>query len=480
MEERYALHLAITGASINALGELGASTATTELIGALYRTPELAMQVRRALVAAGPTAKTALEQVLLGKHAEIEALIRDRKLHRYCGDHGELPENQCTPLGLRDFYAALVLGDFHDPASATALLAALERPAAPAYFLDDLPGPVQHQAVFDALRKLGAPAAAAPLHALVTKRSTDLATKAMAASAYAFAARDRTGLRELGNIMSDNNENDDLRQQAASSYARLASQAGDIAPLLALAKKYLDASAKKRTEAERERKTKEAADADLEKERRKLDAMKDALLALTQDPNSTAEQITAETAKVKRADDDFKRAKKAHRDKTMPFRVADDAATAYLGFARLFQTHVARVEVAVRCKQDLACFADTLKLDGDGAARNVKQYIPDVDKWTADEKLGLFEANVDRAMLELGKGGAKAAAWTELLLAHVKTDNRMIRQAILLALPKVAPRPCPTCVTKLDEAIAAGEGKTTLRDLHLETMLLRIYFNAAK
>ena len=46
----------------------------------------------------------------------------------------------------------------------------------------------------------------------------------------------------------------------------------------------------------------------------------------------------------------------------------------------------------------------------------------------------------------------------------------------LLALPKVAKVPCGNCEAKLDAAIRAGEGKSTLGDLNLETTMLRNYF----
>src|SRR5205085_1021439 len=60
-----------------------------------------------------------------------------------------------------------------------------------------------------------------------------------------------------------------------------------------------------------------------------------------------------------------------------------------------------------------------------------------------------------------------------------KSDNRIIRQSILLALPKVATVPCNSCEAKLDAAIKAGEGKTTLGELNLETTMLRHYFSWA-
>ena len=53
------------------------------------------------------------------------------------------------------------------------------------------------------------------------------------------------------------------------------------------------------------------------------------------------------------------------------------------------------------------------------------------------------------------------------------------RQSILLALPKIARVPCANCETKLQVAIKAGEGKTTLGDLNLETTMMKNYFSWA-
>src|SRR6185503_9960549 len=48
-----------------------------------------------------------------------------------------------------------------------------------------------------------------------------------------------------------------------------------------------------------------------------------------------------------------------------------------------------------------------------------------------------------------------------------------------LALPKIASVPCNSCEQKLQKAIKAGEGKTTLGGLNFETMMLKYYFSWA-
>ena len=167
LEEKYGLFLGVTGASINALADLRVPSATKTLVLSMYRTPELFTQIRRALVASGPTAEAELRKILRGEHAEVEQLFKDKKLDRYCGDKNDAPPDQCQKVSAKDFYPAVVLGDFYDPASVPDLLVALDRPALPQYYADDQPsGSTQYNAVFDALRKIGAPAGADKVHAM--------------------------------------------------------------------------------------------------------------------------------------------------------------------------------------------------------------------------------------------------------------------------------------------------------------------------
>jgi chromosome segregation ATPase len=254
----------------------------------------------------------------------------------------------------------------------------------------------------------------------------------------------------------------------------------DIAILTKLADRYLEASAKKEKATEGKlKKDAEAADTKLSAVKQALDDAKTALLEVSKDTASTAAQIQAAAQTAKQREDDYKAARKLHKTQTEPYRQAVAAAKAYRGYARMFQTHIARISVALRCKQDLTCYANTLGQSVEKVAGNSAPYIKDIADWTNEEKLGLLEGEIERAMLELGKAGPKADAHTETLLDAAKSDNRLIRQSVLLALPKIAKVPCPTCIAKLDAAIQAGEGKTTLGDLNLETTMLRNYFEWA-
>jgi hypothetical protein len=497
--DKFELFLGVTGAAINALADLRAPQAAKTLVLAQYRTPELFTQIRRALVASGPDAKVELRKVLQGQNPEVEALFKQDKYAKYCGD--KKSSDQCLPVSAKDFYPATVLGDFYDPATVQDLLAVLKRPPVPAYYLpgegdaEDRAGPTQHVAVFDALGKIGGAEAAKPIydlwHGVKAPKKGDSAppefgTKVLAIVKYPFLARDQTGVDELAAIAADNGSDreaefhDQLRQAAAEAFARMSRDPKGISILQGLAKKYFDASAEKRKAADGKPKTEsDAADKVLEQKKKEVDELKVWLIKLTKDTTKSAEEIRDATKKVKDAELKLKGDKLKHREAVRPYKDLDNLAKAYKSFARLFEYHIARIQTGIRCGEKLDCYAETLKLKPEETKKFVAQYISDLDQWTKDELQQLLEGNVERAMLELGKRGQAASQYTDLLLDNAKSDNRIIRQSILLALPKIAKIPCQTCEAKLDIAIKAGEGKTALRELQLDTTMMRNYFSWA-
>lgn len=498
LEEKFGLFLGSTGAAINGLSELRASNAAKTLVLSMYRTPELFTQIRRALAASGPAARDELRKILRGESAEVNQLFKDKKLDKYCGDKNDAPPDQCQPVSAKEFYPAVVLGDFYDPEVVPDLLLVLDKTPYPQYYQDDQPsGSTQHNAVFDALRKIGASKGADKVkslwmaHASAAKpkkgqpapppEGPDLNTRILAIGAYPFLVRDGSGTKDLADIAADNKADDNLRTEAATAFARLSNNPDDIKVLNDLADKYFKAAEEKRKEgAGKPKAAADLADKELEKVKAKVDAAKIAVLKITNeaknDPKIPLSAVKAASEEQKKAEDEYKEAKKVHKTAVAPYKQSEAAEKAYKGYARMFQTHIARISVGIRCKQDINCFAGTLKETPEQAAKNSAAWIKDIKDWTKDEQLGLLEGEIERAMLELGKAGPKAAALTDTLLDAAKSDNRLIRQSILLALPKIAKVPCANCEAKLDAAIKAGEGKTTLGDLNLETTMLRNYF----
>ncbi|HEY4243385.1 MAG TPA: hypothetical protein VGM88_26415 [Kofleriaceae bacterium] len=491
-EEQYGLYLGIVGASINALADLRAPSATETLVLSLFRTPELFTQSRRALVATGPSAEDALRKVLRGEDPTVEQLFKDKRLGSYCGDKGD--STDCQQVSAHDFYPAVVLGDFYDPKSVPDLLAALNKPALPVYFQDDQPSPnTQYNAIFDSLRKIGAPdgvakvksiwegtpGPAAPKGAAPAPAAPDLNTRILAVGAYPFIVRDQNGVEDLGKIAADNKADDNLRQEAATAFARLAIDDKDIGILTGLAQKYFDARDKKRIEADKAKPDFDAAEKERAAQSKGVNDAKAKALRATHDNSLSPDQIRQATADAKKAEEDFKAYMTKYKASTLPYKSADGAAKAYEKYARMFESHVSRIEVAMRCKDDMKCYAAQLAVKPDDEAKNCARYIKDIADWKPDDKAMLVEGAVERAMLELGKRGPAASAYADTLLDNAKADDRIVRQSILLALPKIAKVPCANCETKLEAAIRSGEGKVGFQDLNLETTMMKNYFSWA-
>lgn len=493
--EKYTLFIKMTGAAVLALGDLRAPQAAKPLVIAMYRVTPLFAQIRRALVASGPSAKDELRKILSGQHPDVERLFQQKQYKYYCGDKGDTPENDCQEVSLKDAYAAIVLGDFFDPATVPDLLAVLKRPSRPAFYEDEQPLPLtQHKAVFEALGKIGSPAAAKDLYALwkgvkAPKKGDngppDFESKLLAIRTYPYVATESTGLDELAAIAADNggdrnaNYHDPLRQASAEAFARMSRDPKGISILQGLATKYATESTKKRKEADGKKADKAAADKVYAEQRKAVDQAKLQLQKIANDKTQDAATIRAETNKVKDAESQLAEHKKKHRKAIAPYQQLDDQAKAYHGFSRMFEEHIARIQTGIRCKDDLKCYADTLKMKPEDTKQYLKAYISDIDTYTKEEQLGLLEGNIERAMLEIGKQGQKASKYTEDLLDAVKSDNRIIRQSIQLALPKIAAIPCANCEAKLDAAIKAGEGKVALKELQIETTMMRNYFSWA-
>ena len=340
LEEKYGLFLGVTGAAINALADLQSPAAVKPLVLSMYRTPELFTQIRRALVASGPTAEDELRKILRDQSPEVTQLFKDKHYDKYCGDRNDAPPDQCQPVSAKDFYPAVVVGDFYDPKSVPDLLVALNRPAYPQYYSDDQPsGSTQYNAIFDALRKIGSPDAADKVRSMwmggkapapakgkgkkgapapePAAGAPDLMTRILAVDCYPFVTHDDTGVTELGKIAADNAADDNLRTEAATAFARLSHSAGDIKVLTDLAQKYFDAADKKNKEAAGKPKAdSDAADKEFEKAKKALDDAKSNALKATHDTSKSADDIRAATAAAKKAEDDFKVAKKTHKEKT--------------------------------------------------------------------------------------------------------------------------------------------------------------------
>lgn len=473
---------AMHGAAIIALGKIKSPTAVPVLIEAMYRLPFFFKQVRRSLVASGDTVHERIRGVLEGTDGEMNNLFKDKKLDLYCGDVGkeQRPLAECSPVSAMDYYGAIIAGDLYDPALVPALLKALARDPKPAYYVDDTPGPPAQNGILDALRKIGSPAAAPAVLDLVVN-SKDNNLRPMAVNVYSFVSPSGgekvgtgTALDFLGKLVADTTQDFTTRLEAATAYGRLATTADRIKVLQDQAAQFEDGSNKARKEADGAPKAAlAAAKTPYDAAKEELKKAKDAVARKGGESKAPVELITAMT-NAKTALD---KVTKPYQEAKAKFDELDNKAKNYKASQRVFETHIARIEIAIYCKGDAACLAKSLTAKFDDIKPRLAPYIKGLDSFSNDEKEEIVAAQIERAMLDLGKMGEKAQGQTDALLTAAKSDDRLIRQSVLLALPKIAGKSCKDCGAKLDAAIAAGEGKTTLGDLNYETQVLRSYFS---
>jgi hypothetical protein len=466
------------GAAINALGRAADPGPRTRalLLEALYRVPQLVMQVRRALVADGRGLVDEMRQVLAGTHAAVNKLVATYELDRHCPS-GKAAA--CLPVGARDFYAAVVLGDLHDRAATPDLVAALARPAAPAYYTADDRSPnTQHHAIFDALRRLADPAAAPDVAAIWKDRAGPAEQRALAVGAYAFLAPDAAEVKAIGALATARGADRTLALAAVTAVGRLADDASAMAFFRRVLKAHRAAYAAAKKRAEGPAKTAmEAADAALAAARTEAAAAKrgtdDAALTRSVDAYARA------TAKRDAAHGAWWKHELARREAFVHVREA------VLGAARL--------DVVLRCAHEGAaprtCYTATLATAADplAAGKAVAErlvdagHVPaaDLRGWESIDLIDLGTAPIERAMIELGKLGPTAIEQLPDLLAAATIENRLAHQAVLWALPLVAAPPCPDCATQLDVALRTLAGRVPASELAYETELLRNYFRWA-
>jgi HEAT repeats/PBS lyase HEAT-like repeat len=472
---------AMHGAAIIALGKIKSPTAVPVLVEAMYRLPFFFKQVRRALVASGPTVTDRIKGVLEGGDGDINTLFKDKKLDLYCGDVGkeQRPLADCSPVSAMDYYAAIIAGDLYDPSLVPALLKALARESKPAYYLDDAPGPPAQNGALDSLRKIGSPAAAQAVLDLAMS-TKDLNLQPMAIGVYSFVSTSgaektgtTTGLDALSKMVADTTVDFTVRLESATAFARLARSVDRMKVLQDQVKQFESGTKDARAKADGAPKAAlAAAQAPYDLARADYKKANDAV-SRAGGVKRAATELIVKTTETKTALD---KVTKPYNEAKAAYDAVDAKAKNYKASQRVFETHLARIEIAARCKDDAACYGGTLKAKFDDIKPKLAPYINGLDAFTQDEKDELLAAQIERAMLELGKMGNKGVSQTDALLEAAKSTDRIVRQSVMLALPKIAGKSCKDCGVKLDAAIAAGENKTTLGNLNYETEVLRSYW----
>ncbi|HWN68416.1 MAG TPA: HEAT repeat domain-containing protein, partial [Haliangium sp.] len=419
-------------AAADALGETRNPKAVIPLIEAIYKIPPVYAQGRRALVAIGKPAIPELLKIFQGDHKEINALAKDNKFNVNC-DREMGPESSCKAPTTLEFKAAALLGDLYAKEAVAPLVAGLKKPAQPAFFLPNgAPGPTQHVAILDALRKINDVKAAEAVRAYWQDSNTDDTLRPFAVDVYSSLATSTDALPALGKLIKDDDQEEQIRMAAGQAYARLVRDASEFEPLLFMIDRYKKEAVK--------------FDREVQKLEPKLEQAK-------KDKNQ---------AKIDEAGQEL--------------AMAQSRAAGYRNYQRAFEQNLARAHVGVRCKKDPQCYGAVLDETGEDIGKKLSEHIKDLDKWSTEEKAALKLAAAERALFELVKMGDKGRPMMDKILKHVESPERIMRQGTLLAMVHVAQLPCDQCIERLDEVIEAQKEDTKLSELTKDTQVARNYF----
>lgn len=419
-------------AAANALAEARSPKAVIPLIEAIYKIAPIYQQGRRALIAIGKPAIPELIKVFQGEHKEINAVAKKNDFNTDCNKE-QGPESKCKAPSNLEFKSAALLGDLYAKEAVDVLTAGLKKEALPAFFQGNgAPGPNQHTAILDALRKINDPKSAAAVRAYWQDPNTDDVVRPMAIDVYSTLATDTDALPALAKLIKDDNQEEQIRMAAGQAYARLVRDAKDYEPIVFMIDRYKKEAAKYDKEAQKIEPKFEQAKKD--KNQGKID------------------EIGQELS------------------------MAQGRAAGYRNFQRAFEQHLARAHTGVRCKQDPQCYGAILDETGDDIGKQMSAHITDLAKWSAEEKANLKVAAVERALLELIKMDDKARPVMDKILKHVESTDRIVRQGTLLVMVHAAQLPCDDCIKRLDEVIEKQKDESTLAQLSTDTQAVRNYF----
>jgi len=279
-------HPFLFAAAADALAYARSPKAVKPLVHAMYEIPPVYQFCRRSLVAIGEPAVDTLIEVFKGKNEDMNAFAKENKFFtrnsagkKCLDDKGQEqrmgPKTNCVAPSNLEFKAASILGDLRAKKAVPLLLAELKNPPLPAFFSGDNPGPPQHQAVFQALKKMGADeSTASAVLDYIKAPATDEYLVPIAMDTYSYLTRSTDSLPFFLNVMTQklnregkdpktpDNEIDPQQQVVAGLvYGRLANKAEQLKPLTEAAASYK----KKADEWEAKFKVEEKAFQDYEK-----------------------------------------------------------------------------------------------------------------------------------------------------------------------------------------------------------------------
>jgi HEAT repeat protein len=378
--------LRLNAAAALAVAETGDPKALPALTKALFLGP-LYKQVRAGITRVGKPAVEAMIKLYQEKDDTIQAYAKEKDFAKKAP--GNVP-----------YKGALLLGDLRAPEAIPLLLAGLKAEPRISFFDEKTgaAGPSTHEAIFDALKRsaIGNKDASDALREYWKNPKTDDFVRPMAIDAYSVVTKETSELDTLYKLLSDENQEDQIRAASALAYGRLGRTADHQKKLDGLVARY-------------------------------------------------EERVKQAEEKAKKAkNDEDKAAAEAERDRATLWK-------------NTLQESAYRLQAGVQCGDDPKCYVDLLG-----------------KKDVAIGQPGLPKA--ERALFELAKMGEKARPVQDDLLKYVDSREHIVREGVLLALPRVVALPCDKCATRMAEVMERQASEQTLDDLNHETRIVYHYF----
>ncbi len=421
----------LNAAAANALAATRSPTAIGPLIKALYDISPIYQQIRTALTTIGKPVVPELIKIFNGKHGVMNKYAEAKKFSTDCAT-AQGPGTTCIAPGNLRFKSASLLGDLRSKDAVKVLTAQLSKPEAVSFFdpKSGAAGPSDHNAILDALRKMGAFESAPKIYKYIQAESTKPTTRPLAIDAYSMLAKDTKALSYLQKTFEAPDTG--LRQVATLAYARLVKTDKQVAPIQAII----------------DRQVKSAKEAD---------------------------------AKGKKSTSDEEKNK------------SEGEANDFMGFAREYEQHRTRARTGAYCKgkpkskdgesqSEIECYQELLKLNAKDvvAKLSIPNHRVDTSKPMKKQDMQTYRiAALERALLEIAKMQKAGEPAFDDLLKHAESTDRIIRQGVLLALVQVSPSPCDKCVVRLQSIIDAQSSQTTLDNLTSDTRIVMNYFISA-
>ncbi len=269
---------------------------------------------------------------------------------------------------------------------------------------------------------------------LLVRSATPDMVRHRAIDVYSFLTRDTSKLGPLSTLICDRNKTDgcknenmsqDVRMAAAIAHARLVRSKDYLTIHKFMVRRYKKVADEAEAKATKAKASFEKAKAEDTEARKVVEA---AMKALAKNAGDKDAKKAKERAEAK-----LTKTEQIRSEKQYARQSAENRAKGMRGNSTNVLSSTSRARrLASACKNDPNCYAGFLTKSAKEIATLIGTDAKEFKKWKKADQEGLRIAAAERALIELGKLGAKASGTTSVLLSQAGSEERRIREACCL------------------------------------------------